>query len=176
MRCVGFAIAVMAIRPYIFGTMANISKLKLIQYKRRAISHRIEQQRELLAALEAQARDLEITERVLASLDAESEPELEPEPEVAPAAADPTGKPAGIPTMPVMIVEALKDAKARGVRGLEPKEITNFIAGKWWPTVTINAVGPIAWRMYSRDRLSKRQSKYSLPRVIDETAETNVTA
>jgi hypothetical protein len=98
------------------------------------------------------------------------------EPESAPAIEQTTGKPEGIPTMPVMIIEALKDAKARGVRGLEPKEITNFIAEKWWPTVTINAVGPIAWRMYSREKLAKRQSKYSLPRTMEESADTNAAA
>jgi hypothetical protein len=152
--------------------MANISKLKMIQDKRRAISRQITQQREVLSVLEAQERDLETAERVLVSLDAEPEPELALEPETAQA----TGKPEGIPTMPVMIIEALKDAKARGVRGLEPKEITSFIAEKWWPTVTINAVGPIAWRMYSREKLAKRQSKYSLPRVNDETAETHAAA
>src|SRR5450759_5058360 len=41
------------------------------------------------------------------------------------------GKPHGIPTMPEMIFEALKDAKARGLRGLEAKDIAQFIATKW---------------------------------------------
>jgi len=161
--------------------MANISKLKIVQYKRRAISQKIAQQREVLAALEAQERDLEVTERVLASLDAEeAEPEAgapEPEREVTPVAAEPTGKPEGIPTMPDMIIEALKDAKAKGQRGLEPKQMADFIAAKWWPGVTINAVGPIAWRMYSKERLSKRQSRYFLPKASsDETADSNSSA
>jgi hypothetical protein len=160
--------------------MANISKLKIVQYKRRAISQKIAQQREVLAALEAQERDLEVTERVLASLDAEeAEPEVasEPEPEVVPVAAEPTGKPEGIPTMPDMIIEALKDAKAKGQRGLEPKQMADFIAAKWWPNVTINAVGPIAWRMYSKERLAKRQSRYFLPKASsEETPDSNASA
>src|ERR1700675_218485 len=106
--------------------MANISKLKMIQDKRRAISRQIVQQREVLTALEAQERDLETAERVLVALDAESEPELAlVEPETL-TAADLVvgGKPEGIPTMPDMILEALKDAKARGLKGgLEPKDI-----------------------------------------------------
>jgi hypothetical protein len=76
-----------------------------------------------------------------------------------------------------MIVEALKDAKARGVRGLEPKQMADFIAGKYWANVPINAVGPIAWRMYSKERLAKRQSKYFLPKVAsDETVDANASA
>jgi hypothetical protein len=159
--------------------MANVSKLKLIQDKRRAISLQIVRQREILTALETQERELEIAERVLVALDLESVPEIAPEQEqhVTLTATDlAVGKPEGIPTMPQMILEALYEAKARGVRGLEPKEITNFIAERWWPAVTINAVGPIAWRMHKGDRLSKRQSKYSLPKVTDETAVTNVAA
>jgi hypothetical protein len=175
---VGVAIALGGEFPYITGTMANISKLKLVQYKRRAISQKIMQQREVLAALEAQERDLVVAERVLAALDAESDdPELalEPEPEVTLTATDLVGggKPEGIPTMPDMIFEALKDARTRGLKGLEPKDITAFIAAKWWPDVKINNVGPIAWRLYKNERLSKRQSKYRLP---DESAETNAAA
>jgi hypothetical protein len=154
--------------------MANISKLKMVQYKRRVVSQKIAQQREILAALERQERDLETAERVLVELEAGTEPELalEPEPEIAPALPEPPGKPEGIPTMPDMIFEALKDARARGLKGLEPKGITAFIAAKWWPDVRINNVGPIAWRMYKNERLAKRQSKYRLP---DELVE-NVAA
>jgi hypothetical protein len=171
---VGFAIAVRAEFPYIISTMANISKLKMIQDKRRAISRQIVQQREVLTALETQERNLEIAEKVLMSLDAESEPEPALEPEQA---AESSGKPEGIPTMPEMIVAALKDAKANGLKGLEPKDMAAFIATKWWPAVPINAVGPVAWRMYNnKDRLTKRQSRYFLPRATDETAETNAAA
>jgi hypothetical protein len=78
--------------------------------------------------------------------------------------------------MPEMILEALKDAKAKGVRGLEPKDIAAYIASKWWPTVAINAVGPIAWRMYTKEKLTKRNSRYFLPKATDETAETHAAA
>jgi hypothetical protein len=152
--------------------MANISKIKLIQIKRRMLAQKIIEQRDVLTALEAQERDLEVAERVLAALEEDTEPVAAPE-EAAPTAAESTGKPEGIPTMPEMIFEALKDAKARGLKGLEPKDITAFIAGKWWPDVKINNVGPIAWRLYKSERLAKRQSKYRLP---DEWAETNAAA
>jgi hypothetical protein len=160
----GIAIALCGKFPYIIGTMANISKLQLVQHKRRKLALKIAEHREALAALEAQERDLEVAERVLVSLDEDTDTEPIADPnEAAPAATESTGKPDGIPTMPEMIYEALKDAKARGQRGLEPKDITAFIAAKWWPDVKINNVGPIAWRLYKSDKLAKRQSRYRLP-------------
>jgi hypothetical protein len=157
--------------------MANISKLKMIQEKRRTISRQIVQQREILTALESQERDLETAERVLVALDAEQGPEAAQEAAADTVqAAETVGKPEGIPTMPEMIIEALKDARVKGARGLEPKDMAAFIAAKWWPGVPINAVGPIAWRMYSRAKLTKRQSRYFLPKASEEAAEANVAA
>lgn len=162
--------------PISSSKMANLSKLKLVQYKRRAIAQKIAQQRDVLTALEAQERDLEIAERVLASLDADDQPELvlepvtEPDPEPANSNVEQSGKPDGIPTMPEMITEALRDAKARGLKGLEPKDIAAYIASKWWPGVKINNVGPIAWRLYKNSRLAKRQAKYRLPDEVEANA------
>jgi hypothetical protein len=168
--------------------MANISKLKQVQERRKVVARHIELYRAKLAALEMQARDLETTERVLTTLDLDSnevetdaeelmadlaeklrkaENERESEPVVAANENAGGGKPEGIPTMPEMIYEALRDAKAKGLKGLEPKDITAFIAAKWWPEVKINNVGPIAWRLYKSDKLAKRQSKY---RLLDEQA------
>ncbi len=150
--------------------MANISKLQLIQYKRRKLASMIAEQREALAALEAQEHDLEVAERVLVSLDEDTERIASRDRVVnseESTATESTGKPEGIPTMPQMIYEALRDAKARGQKGLEPKDITAFIAAKWWPDVKINNVGPIAWRLYKSEKLAKRQSRYRLP---DEVA------
>jgi hypothetical protein len=155
--------------------MANISKLKMIQDKRRAISRQIVQQREVLTALEVQERNLEIAEQVLIGLEADAEPELTLETEPS-QETDSSAKPEGIPTMPDMIIAALKDAKAKGQRGLEPKDMVAFIAAKWWPGVPINAVGPIAWRMYSKDKLTKRQSRYFLPKATEESAEAHAAA
>jgi hypothetical protein len=156
--------------------MANISKIKIIRARHRVISRQIEEAREALAALEAKAKDLETAERVLASLDLEEETDEAAAQDAASVVTDGITKPSGIPTMPEMIFEALRDAKARGVSGLEPKEIAQFIAGRYWPEVTINSVGPIAWRLYSKAKLSKRNSKYSLPKVAQEAGETNAAA
>jgi hypothetical protein len=148
--------------------MANISKIKLIKVKRRVIQDRLADARALVASLETQDSNLAIAEKVLIEIDADDiqlEMEVESPREAAPAANENSanGKPEGIPTMPEMIFEALRDARDRGIKGLEPKDMTAYIAAKWWPDVKINNVGPIAWRLYKSEKLNKRQSKYRLP-------------
>ena len=69
-------------------------------------------------------------------------------------------KPEGIPPMTEMITTALKVAG----RGLEPREMTEFIREKWWPHVKGESVSPIAWRMARLGQLKKEGSVYMLPR------------
>lgn len=80
-------------------------------------------------------------------------------------------KPSGIPTMPEMITAAIqseRDANGNLLSlGLEPRDITKFIAENWWPDVRSELVGPIAWRMWRQGRLSKLGSRYCLPKQID---------
>jgi hypothetical protein len=146
-----------------------ISKKRLIQLKRRAVQHKLAQHRDAISSLETELSELDIAERVLASLDGEglqegaaSEPQEE---EVAPSEPAPAGKPEGIPTMPVMILAALQNAKEHGQKGLEPREMAEFIAKKYWPGMPLHVVGPIAWRMHKSGKLAKRGSKYFLPKV-----------
>jgi hypothetical protein len=111
-----------------------------------------------ISAWRGQLTDLGVAERVWAHL----EPQLI---EPAPTEAVPANrKPAGIPSVPHMIIAALHDAKRRGLPGLEPKGMASFIAEKWWPDVTINDVGPIAWRMWKKQSvLEKTGSLYGMP-------------
>jgi hypothetical protein len=69
-------------------------------------------------------------------------------------------KPKDIPPMTEMIVAAIKS----NGRGLEPREMTEFIRDKWWPHVKGESVGPIAWRMSRAGQLRKEGSFYMLPR------------
>jgi hypothetical protein len=122
-----------------------------------------------LASLEIKARDLEIAERVLASLSEngsdDSDRSAQGKETIKTDGTD--GKPAGIPTVPEMIIEALQVARKNGSKGLEPKEIVAYIARRWWPNVPANSIGPIAWRMAVRDkeqRILKRGSRYFLPK------------
>ena len=65
-----------------------------------------------------------------------------------------------------MILEALRVAKLEGKSGLAPRQMTEYIAEKWWPEVGINNIGPIAWRMLKRGQLvkpSEHASVYALP-------------
>jgi len=151
--------------------MAKTPKIRLIKDKRREIAQEMERHRQALADLEKQASELEIAERVLISLGADDEVEGDIDGGIAILKNVPLApiirtkmKPENAPTIPQMILTALKDARAKGKRGLEPKEIAEFIAATWWPDVPQVAVGPIAWRMYKRHDLQKRESRYFLPR------------
>jgi hypothetical protein len=168
--------------------MAKTPKIRLIRDKLREIVEEIERQRQTLADLEKQASDLEIAERVLISLGDDDDEEAEPKSSGTvihsgafsidigvPLTKRVVQKPADTPTVPEMIIQALKNARSHGKRGLEPREMTEFIAEKWWPKCPQNAVGPIAWRMYKRHELLKRESRYFLPK-NDEDGEIRTAA
>jgi hypothetical protein len=73
-------------------------------------------------------------------------------------------KPPGTPTTYEMILAALLEAQERGLRGLMPKDIGEFIRQKWWPHLKDSSVGPAAWRMYKEDLLQKSSAGlYMLP-------------
>ena len=74
-------------------------------------------------------------------------------------------KPDGIPTMPEMITAVLSE---NSYRGMSPKDIMAEIARRWWPAVSSEYVGPIAWRMWKQGRLEKDGAVYALPRQIQE--------
>ena len=64
-----------------------------------------------------------------------------------------------------MILEAIQAHYRQGKRGLAPKEIRDEIAKMYWPEVTTEAVGPIAWRMMKRGELDKTPDElYTLPK------------
>jgi hypothetical protein len=160
--------------------MAKTPKIRMIRDRRREVDEEMAQLRTRLAALEKDSQDLETAERVLISLGATDADDADDEQQQSPPKTGArikgtngaAAKPTDIPTMPEMIISALRDARANGKRGLEPREMVEYIAAKWWPTVPSNAVGPIAWRMYGRHELTKRESRYFLPK-FDEEASTS---
>jgi hypothetical protein len=63
-----------------------------------------------------------------------------------------------------MITASLRDAHKRGLPGLQPKAMAEFIRQKWWPHLKGEAVGPIAWRMLQNGDLGKTgDDLYALP-------------
>jgi hypothetical protein len=72
-------------------------------------------------------------------------------------------KPANIPPMSEMIETAIKEAVGEGRKGMEPREMTEFIRNKWWPNVKGESVSPIAWRMSKNGQLKKDGALYKLP-------------
>ena len=160
-----------------------------IRARRLAIQEEIKTlQRDLqrrISALTSEDQELEIAERVLErftrprshaedggnqarlmlgplTLEAEGRVSKPPTPKVSGTIS----KPEDIPTMPEMIREALRFAKLRGKPGLEPKEMAEFSASKWWQEVDPVSVSPIAWRMMKRGDLIKPlddKPVYTLP-------------
>jgi hypothetical protein len=74
--------------------------------------------------------------------------------------AVPSGKPAGLPPMTEMINEALDYAHSAGDTMWPPALIVQWIRKKYWPTVDVASVGPIAWRMAKRGQLGKDGPHY----------------
>jgi hypothetical protein len=174
--------------------MAKTPKLRLLKDKQRDIDEQMARLKGMLAELEVQASELKIAERVLASLSTDDDEEDEGPTTIVSAVGSAAGsghaqavgvaaingngeaehgtarKPDGIPTMPEMIQAALENNAATG-RGLEPKQMTEYIDKRWWKGVPSNAVGPIAWRMYMRHELNKRGKRYYLPNPGNQAAE-----
>jgi hypothetical protein len=146
--------------------MAKLSKLRLLQLRRRATEEEIARHQEAISALKSKLSEFEIAERVLASLgdDAAEENQADRNQDEAPlaAAASSAVKPDGLPTMPAMILDSLHEARARGQNGLEPREMAEFIEKKYWRGMPLHIVGPTAWRMHKDGRLAKRDSRYFL--------------
>lgn len=140
----------------------------LIAARRREIEAEIARLNSHIDALRAELPELEVAERVYGRLAGNGGPQAGQAVELAPPLPpeeDPgLSKPPNTPTIPAMIVASLQDALTRGKAGLEPRQMTDFIAAKWWPNAPSVAISPIAWRMWKRGDLRKRESVYMLPR------------
>src|SRR6266446_2142473 len=147
----------------------------MVQARRAKLDADIARLREEIAELEAKRSELDIAERIFAELSLEGD-ELNREPVVGDIAPeeqtdtpeapmngeDHSRKPEGIPTVPDMIIEAIRHANSMGARGLDPKGLKAYIRGRYWPGMPDPVPGPIAWRMWKRGNLNKRGAIYSL--------------
>ena len=140
--------------------------LTLIRARKQEIVAEITRLSAQLDALRAELPDLEAAERVLSRFSGGAgtpysttqQPAPTPEPEAG------TSKPPNTPTISDMILEALRDAKSKGLAGLQPHGLTRYIAQKWWPNVPGVAISPIAWRMAKRGDLRRDGHLYMLPK------------
>ncbi|MBR0838155.1 hypothetical protein JQ612_33570 [Bradyrhizobium manausense] len=137
----------------------------LLRYRRKEIAAEVHDLQAQIEQLLAEDEELASAEKVLLRFGATpSEPVARPTAEVT------SGKPEGTPTTPNMILALLREAKAQGKPGLEPKEMQITIAKRWWPSVKSEDVGPTAWRMWKDGRLDKEGSLYKL-KVVFPSAE-----
>lgn len=152
-------------------TVIRIIDTEALHARRDAIDQEIARHRDAIAALEQRRNELEIGERIIAEFAAEqSAPKGDSMRREAPTSEQQqsdqkrTRKPEGLPTMSDMILAALRDARARSSIGMMPAEVTAFIRKNYWPEVLPEAVTPIVWRMWKKDRvLEKDGAHYTLP-------------
>jgi len=149
----------------------EISSIQMIRARREQIAREtaehqgvMAERQQAISDLAVEDRELIVAERVLARLSGQ-EVEVPAQGivrELSPVAA---AKPPNIPSMPDMIMAAIKDGYSKGQRGLEPKDMVAHIALQWWPEVPPTSVGPIAWRMSKDGRLAKDPERpiYFLP-------------
>ena len=133
----------------------------LITVRRKAIASEVAQLSVRINSLRSELPELEVAERVIARLSGEDGGAPSPvgKQDAMPL---PKGKPAGIPTMPEMILEVLKES---GPNGLEPREMTDKIESRWYPGLTSELVGPIAWRLAQKPPRGRvEQQQVRIPR------------
>jgi len=147
--------------------MANDS-INLISARRAQIDREMAALRQREKVLQAELAELDQAERVLVRLSGQSGLAISAE-VLSQDAEAPVGKPEGTPTVTKMITIALREALKLGLDGMEPKQLVEYIAQKWWPNVRTVDVGPIAWRMWKNGQLRKDGTIYMLPE--NETAD-----
>jgi hypothetical protein len=148
--------------------------LAIIFRRRAEIEREMQECRDRLQRLQSELPELDVAERVLTRLGTTEHETVADAPDMGLMAqaerlldeAPVVSKPHGIPTMPEMILEALRKGQAIPV-GMEPRELLKYIAERWWPDVRSELVGPIAWRMWKRGDLVKEGSLYRLPGAYD---------
>src|SRR3954463_3870482 len=139
-----------------------ISPCEIISSRRREIEADMDRLRGQIGAMQtalevyrAELKELEVADRVMARLQPENSrsgisESIQPDADIPISPAQPARKPTGTPTVPHMIIAALHQARRRGLAGLEPKDMTSYIASTWWPDAKVTDVGPIAWRMWKK--------------------------
>ena len=75
-----------------------------------------------------------------------------------------TLKPQGTPTVRKMVAAALEDGASRGLHQLRPRDITEFIRQRWWPSVESSSITSTVWRMAKDGKLHAENGRYGLVR------------
>jgi hypothetical protein len=144
--------------------------IRLIQARRQKIQAEIDalqaEFEKRIVALKAETKELDIAERVfsrLSLLDGPNPSAEKGKDRSSKSTGETDGKPEGLIPVTDMIREALTYAVLQGGVGLKPAGILAYIRGKWWPNAQANDVGPIAWRMWQNDQITKYEDgEYAL--------------
>ena len=100
----------------------------LIKIRRGEVEHEISLLKQQMDALTAELGELDIAERVFGRLTGAERPPAREDDERDATASSSGDQAAPRPTVRQMILEALMDARQRGVEGLAPKQMREYIA------------------------------------------------
>jgi hypothetical protein len=67
-------------------------------------------------------------------------------------------KPDGLPTVPTMIVTALRETG----KAIRPAEIADFVRHRWWSAASTKAITTTAWQMAKAGKLTHHDGRYGL--------------
>jgi hypothetical protein len=141
-----------------------MSDFDLILTRRREVEQEIARLKTRLGEMDVELAELDTAGRVMARLSGAKWPPVGEANERQSATVIVPAAHARL-TTPDMIIAALANARARGLRGLEPKEIARYINDHLAPNVKGEYISSICWRMWKRGQLRKDPGSplYSLP-------------
>jgi hypothetical protein len=84
-------------------------------------------------------------------------------------------KPDGTPTVRKMVAAALEDAASRGLHQLRPRDITEFIRQRWWPSVESSSITSTVWRMAKDGKLYAENGRYGMVKTNGSAGHENNT-
>ncbi|MFN0262407.1 hypothetical protein ACKTEK_00875 [Tepidamorphus sp. 3E244] len=150
--------------------------INIIKLRRHEVSRELERLEKRITALQSELEELTVAERVIARLSGEDgraagSPD---EPESSPSVGDDAG--GTQMTVRAMIKEALFDARQRGLPGLAPRHIRDYIAHHYHRDVgqQINTTASRMWREVGEIEKDESSGLFSLPSKEKPTGQESV--
>lgn len=136
----------------------------LIKQRRDEVSRELERLRELTSALTTELDELDIAARVIVRLSSESSEDHSEKSELESASRAYEGVGANV-TVRQMVTEALMDARQRGVPGLAPKHIREYIQRHYGRDIgqQANTTASRMWRDIGEILKDEKTGLFSLP-------------
>ena len=130
-----------------------MADLDLITRRYQEVGNMIANYRKNISELESELVDLDTAGKVVARLSGAKWPPVGEANQLATSVRYTGAEALDRMTMPMMIVEVLKQAHRQGLKGLTPKDMSERIKEKFSPEVKSDYVASIAWRVSKQGKL-----------------------